>query len=206
MNNIDISTKDIDINFVSSMIPVFMNALYDEESLKSVSLEEIRDAFRLKQIQSKSWLIDKVKDIDRDLPLLVIGSWLGFTSLCLHKLGFSSIDEIDADPRLSRISNHVNRFNKKFQHFSHDVNELDLSKYKVIINTSCEHINDNTWYDNIIPGTKIILHSNNLLGYDHVNICQDLGEMIKKYPMKIYYSGSLDFQSYKRFMLVGEKY
>jgi hypothetical protein len=206
MNNIEtVEAKDIDINFVSSAIPTFMNALYDNESLKSVSLEEIRDAFRLKQIQSKSWLLDKVKEFDKDLPLLVVGSWLGFTSLCLHNLGFKNISETDPDFRLSRISNHVNRFNKEFCHYDTDINSLDLSKYKLIINTSCEHISNNTWYKNITLGTKLVLHSNNLLGYDHINTCQDVEEMINKYPMKLYYSGSLDFQNYKRFMLVGEK-
>lgn len=207
MSNIEnITAKDININFVSSAIPTFMNALYDNESLESVSLEEIRDAFRLKQIQSKSWLLNKVKDFDRDLPVLVVGSWLGFTSLCLYNLGFKNISETDPDIRLSKISNHVNRFNKNFCHYDIDINKLDTSKYKLIINTSCEHIINNIWYDNITAGTKLILHSNNLLGYDHVNICQDIEEMIDKYPMKLHYSGSLDFQNYKRFMLVGEKF
>jgi hypothetical protein len=201
-----LTATDIDINFVSSIIPIFMNALYDEQSLMSVTLEEIRDAFRLKQIQSKSWLLEKIKDNDKDSPLLVIGSWLGFTSLCLYKLGFKHIDETDPDKRLSRISNHVNRFNKEFRHYNEDVNNLDLTKYKIIINTSCEHIDNNSWYNNIPSGTKLFLHSNNLLGYDHVNICQNLEEMIDQYPMKLSYGGSLDFHNYKRFMLVGEKY
>jgi hypothetical protein len=206
MNKIEnITATDIDINFVSSIIPIFMNSLYDDQSLKSVSLEEIRDAFRLKQIQSKSWLLEKIKDFDKELPVLVVGSWLGFTSLCLYNIGFKNISETDPDERLSRIACHANRFNKKFQHYSEDVNNLDLSKYKLIINTSCEHIDNNSWYNKITPGTKVILHSNNLSGYGHVNTCQTLTEMIDQYPMNLHYSGSLDFYNYKRFMLVGEK-
>lgn len=206
MSNIEnLLGNQIDINFVSRIIPIFINGLYDEQSLNSVSLEEIRDAFRLNQIQSKSWLMEKVKNFDKEDSIIVVGSWLGFTSLCLFHLGFKNISETDPDSRLSRISNHINRFNKNFQHYSEDVNNIDLSKYNLVINTSCEHIDNNNWFDKLCPGTKLVLHSNNLPGYDHVNICDNIEEMKQMYPMNLSYSGTLTFKSYKRFMLIGEK-
>jgi hypothetical protein len=201
----NLTGEDIDISFVSTMIPLFMNSLYNTESFSSVNLEEIRDAFRLKQIQSKSWLIENTKDFDKNKSVLVIGSWLGFTSLCLHHAGFKKITETDPDVRLMPVATHLNRFCKNFQHLSEDINNIEISNYEIIINTSCEHIQDNSWFEKIRPGTKLILHSNNLIGYDHVNICEDVEEMIKKYPMKLSYSGCLDLKSYKRFMLIGEK-
>lgn len=197
--------KDIDVRFVSSQIPWVMNALYDKESFDSVSLEEIRDAFRLKQIQSKSWMMDKIKILDKTKPVLVIGSWLGFTSLCLRKLGFQNITETDPDARLNKLACHLNRHWPNFIHLNEDVNNIDISKYGIIVNTSCEHIADNTWYDRIVPGTKLVLHSNNLQGYDHVNTCENIHEMLLKYPMDVEYSGCLNLEQYTRFMLIGTK-
>jgi hypothetical protein len=198
----------IDIGFVSSQIPLVMNSLYNDSSFNTVDLREIRDAFRLKQIQSKSWLMDAVKNQNLNLnsKILVVGSWLGFTSLCLHKLGFSNITEIDPDSRLEKFANHLNRANKHFKHISDDVNNIDISEYHVVINTSCEHISNNTWFEKITNKTVMFLHSNNLEGYDHVNTCRDLPEMISKYPMELIYSGELDFTEWKRFMLVGKKF
>jgi hypothetical protein len=161
--------NNIDYTFVASQIPTVMNALYNEKAFESVSLQEIRDAFRVKQMQSKAWLLEQVDRFDRSSKVLVIGSWIGFTSLCLWKMGFTNITECDPDSRLETLACHLNRFNKDFKHFSSDVNSLSMQGYDLIINTSCEHIADNTWYSEIPSTTTVILHSNNLEGYDHVN-------------------------------------
>ena len=197
--------KDIDIRFVASQIPWVMNALYNDKALASVTLEEIRDAFRLKQMQSKAWMMSKVKDLDKSSKVLVVGSWLGFTSLCLRKLGFSDITETDPDSRLSALACHLNRHWDNFTHLSKDVNDIDIAQYDLIINTSCEHIADNSWYDRIPAGKILVLHSNNLPGYDHVNTCENIEEMIEKYSMDIKYAGCLDLEQYTRFMLIGHK-
>ena len=197
--------KDIDIRFVASQIPWVMNALYNEKAFAAVTFEEIRDAFRLKQMQSKAWMMSKVKDLDKSSRVLVVGSWIGFTSLCLRKLGFSNITETDPDTRLGAIACHLNRHWSDFTHLSDDINDLDLSNYDLIINTSCEHIADNSWYDRIPAGKILVLHSNNLPGYDHVNTCENIEEMKEKYPMDIQYAGCLDLEQYTRFMLIGNK-
>jgi hypothetical protein len=197
--------KDINYSIVARYIPDVMNVLYDKECFDAVSLEEIRDAFRIKQMQSKSWMMGKIKslDLDKTSNVLVIGSWLGFTSYCLNKLGFENITETDPDSRLEKVAKHLNRRNKKFVHLSEDVNNIDMSKFDLIINTSCEHIADNSWYDRIQQDAFVVLHSNNLEGYDHVNICKDVNEMITKYPMDLSYAGELYLEQYSRFMLAG---
>lgn len=198
-----IKADSIDYTFVASQIPSVMNALYNEQALASVDLKEIRDAFRIKQMQSKAWLLSEVDKFDRSSRVLIIGSWLGFTSFCLWKMGFKEITECDPDSRLETLSRHLNRFNKNFHHFSCDVNALSMQNYDLIINTSCEHIADNSWYSAIPANTHVILHSNNLEGYDHVNICNSLEEMKSKYPMDVHYEGELNLEQYTRFMLSG---
>ena len=196
----------IDYSFVAAQIPDVMNALYNERASKDITLEEIRDAFRIKQVTGKQWLLNHFGALvhNKNSKILVIGSWLGFTSLCLHKLGYSNVTEVDPDGRLEDFSKHLNRFNPEFTHITADVNDIDISIYDTIINTSCEHISDNTWFKRIKPDTMIFLHSNNLKGYDdHVNTCENVFEMASKYPMNIIFQGELDFDQWKRFMLIG---
>jgi len=197
--------NEVDYTFVASLIPDVMNALYNEDAAKDITLTEIRDAFRIKQMQSKAWLMNQIQsqNLDKNSRILVIGSWLGFTSWCLFKLGFKNITEIDVDSRLEKFAKHLNRFNKSFVHLSDDVNNIDTSNFDVVINTSCEHIDDNRWFLSIDKKSLVFLHSNNLPGYDHTNNCVDVEDMIKKYPLHLKYSGSLNFNDWQRFMLVG---
>lgn len=201
----NIQGKTVNYEFVTRYIPDVMNAMYNEQAAEPLSLFEIRDAFRVKQMQSKAWLLSQVRDLSKDKRILVIGSWIGFTSWCLYKLGFKYITEVDPDARLEQFAKHLNRHNADYRHITDDVNNLDLSQFDTIINTSCEHILDNSWFDKIPAGARVYLHSNNLEGYDHVNTCTDVGDMSKKYPLNFEFQGTLDFQDWKRFMLIGTK-
>lgn len=197
---------EINYDYVAANIPHALQSLYNEDILNSITLPEIRDAFRINQMQGKAWLLNEIQKYDRDSSILVIGSWMGFTSYCLYKLGFSDITETDPDTRFGHMSMNMNQGNKKFKHLNQDVNDLDLDRYNIIINTSCEHISDDTWFDRIIPGTKVALHSTNLKWHDHVNTVENLDEMKNKYNLNLSYSGELVFNpTYSRFMLVGTK-
>jgi hypothetical protein len=204
--NEKIEISNIDYSFAASLIPSVMNALYKDEVLKSTNLKEIRDAFRIKQLQSKTLLLDKLKKIvslsDR---ILVIGSWFGFTSYCLYNMGYQHITEVDIDDRLECFSNHLNRFNKNFNHITANINDIDTSKYDVIINTSCEHILENKWFDNISNNSLIFLQSTDYTNWDHINISNTLEDMVSKYPMDLIEKSTLDFNGYKRFTVVGRK-
>jgi hypothetical protein len=79
---------------------------------------------------------------------------------------------------------------------------------EVIINTSCEHIEDiNSWWKQIPNGTKVILQSNN--GFhipEHVacfNTLQDFANAMQL--SRIDYQGEKDLPEFKRFMLIGVK-
>lgn len=191
---------------ICSYIPHVVETLYNPNVLSSTTLTEIRDAFRPNQMQGKAWLLDNIQNIDRNSKVLVVGSWLGFTSYCLYKQGFNHITETDPDSRLELISRYINKENKALKHLNSDVNDLDVSGYDLIINTSCEHISDNTWFDKISPGTTVVLQSTNLKCVDHVNTVDSLIQMKMKYPLKLSYSDKLVFSpSFTRFMLIGQK-
>jgi hypothetical protein len=198
--------EDIKYDYVAAHIPQVMQSLYQPQILNSTTLVEIRDAFRINQMQGKAWLLENIKHIDRNVPVLVVGSWTGFTSYCLYKEGFTTIVETDIDIRLERMACTVNLPNNSFVHLNKDVNDMDLSRYGLIINTSCEHIEDNRWFDNVKPGTILALQSTNFKCPDHVNTVENLEEMKTKYPLNNTYADELVFnQVFSRFMVIGEK-
>jgi hypothetical protein len=203
-----IKNSDIDYTDIAVYIPDVMNAMYNEHAASVISVNELRDAFRIKMMQSKAWLIQKFieQNIDKNKTILVVGGWLGFTSWALFKNGYSNITEIDVDTRLHNFSKHLNRFNNSFNHIPVDVNDVDIKNYDVVINTSCEHILDNSWFVNIKHDAIMLLQSNNIDVPDHVNKCYTLAEMITKYPLELQYGGVLDYlDGTKRFMLIGKK-
>jgi hypothetical protein len=198
--------EEINYNSICAHIPHLIQSLYITDILNSTSLIEIRDAFRINQMQGKAWLLDNIKNVDRNTRVLVVGSWLGFTSYCLYKEGFKFITETDIDSRLEKMARHVNMSNDKFKHLNDDVNTLDFSNYGLIINTSCEHIEDNRWFDNVKSGTLLALQSTNFKCPDHVNTVNNLEEMQRKYPLKYSYVDDLVFNPmFSRYMVVGEK-
>jgi hypothetical protein len=76
----------------------------------------------------------------------------------------------------------------------------------MVINTSCEHM-DNNWFDTAGSNQLIVMQTNNKEEFDgHVNVCYTIKEMQEKYPLsKILYIGSLETPAYTRFMQIGYK-
>lgn len=202
--------KNTEINYanISLYIPDVMNAMFNEQAASVIDAKELRAAFRIKMMQSKAWLIQKFleQSIEKNRTILVIGGWLGFTSWVLFKNGYNNITEVDVDSRLHDFSKHLNRFNHSFKHMPVDVNEVDIKNYDIIINTSCEHIIDDSWFNNIKKDAIMILQSNNIDVPDHINKCNTLDEMTTKYPLELQYGGVLDYMDgTRRFMLIGKK-
>lgn len=202
-----IKSDSIDIQYVSQYIPDVINALYNPSVSESINLTIIRDAFRKKQIQSKQILFNNLLKYCNNLndKILVIGGWLGFISFVLFKAGYSNVTEIDKDPKVAIFSKHLNRFNNNFNHFTADINTFNTTHYDIIINTSCEHINDNSWYNNLKAGTKVFLQSTNLESYDHTNLVQTIDQMRKLYPSNEIEFGEIDCGSWSRFYISGIK-
>ena len=199
-------SKDVDYSRLCQYIPDVIQSLYVDEILKSVSLTEIRDAFRINQMQGKAWLLEQLKDVDRNSKVIVIGSWLGFTSYCLYKMGFKFITETDPDARLNHIARYVNSANSDFLHLQNDVNELDLSNYDLVISTSCEHIGDNRWFDSVRTGAIVALQSTNFKWHDHVNTVDSVDEFKNQFKLDYRYADEMIFNPmFTRYMIIGEK-
>lgn len=194
---------------VTKHIPGFLDTLYDAEAFNAIRKEELRDAFHTNQILSKTWFLEKflAKGMPKEVRILLIGSWLGFFTYVLRQYGYRNVHEVDSDLRMLGISP---KANPGVVHYTTDVNEFskrpEYQEYQLIINLSCEHIPDNTWFKNIKSETSIWLQSNDFVIPEHTNICISLEDMKQKYPIVIALEGELRLPIYNRYMLIGHKY
>lgn len=204
-----INVSDIDIDKFTKYIPQVMDSALNSRSAEILKHHELRDAFRTNMMASKSWLISKFLDLklDTSARILIVGGWLGFTSYVLFKNGYENVTEIDTDSRLEEFSINLNKDNTKFKHYVCDINEFDSTKFDVIINSSCEHIGDNSWFERDYDKKCIfILQSTNMDYIDHVNKSDSLEDMASKYKLNLIYSDVLsNLGKSSRFMLIGTK-
>ena len=82
--------------------------------------------------------------------------------------------------------------------------ELINIKPDWVINTSCEHM-DNNWFESADSNQLIIMQSNDSPDFDgHINTCNDIEHFKAKYPMsRIHFVGELKTPAYTRYMQIG---
>tara|TARA_B100000902_G_scaffold279545_1_gene265418 strand:+ start:1327 stop:2001 length:675 start_codon:yes stop_codon:yes gene_type:complete len=190
-----------------------------------------------RQQLSKDWLIEKLNSYkhpfrnkfkkDR-ISIMVLCSWYGLMAYKLiEKFKSNKIKRIhcvDYDPKAKRISNKLFRKiddeNLKngvltlIKHWERDIIDMPEKEFKdseILINTSCEHLNQQTIYDTIDKtetGTLIVLQSNNYHKIqEHINTVKDLQEFVSQYQSRLINIEMYekDFLEYKRFMILGLK-
>lgn len=172
------------------------------------------DSLSKGQLYSKVWLVDELSKFDfgvKEIHLLC--GWYGILAeMIFNSFPVYKIYSYDIDPSCSKIADEINInhvMNKgKFKSFTKDINTIDsIPEGAIVINTSCEHLSENTWFENIPDGNLIVLQSNNARQFkDHINCVENLEEMKNKYKMfHVLYSDSLNLVDYDRFMIIGVK-
>ena len=193
---------------------------------------DIAQSFDEKQIKSKEWLVEELfkvfhdrgeQTISKIKKINILGSWYGqiisqlITSRIIVKeefLGLEKFKELKKEDLLIKKSN-LNLYeiddetikigklyNPESRFINQDVTKIDFSGGdKLIINTSCEHMKPIK-----IKKCMVALQSNNYFTVeDHVNCVNNVEELIDQYNFyKIYYKGELNFEKYKRFMVIGK--
>lgn len=169
------------------------------------------------QIKSKLWLLNNIEPyIKERSKILIIGGWYGILSFMLFTKfnnrihSISNIDINDEHLRLSLRFNNSFQIDGRYFIINQDVNTFtNYEKYDLIINTSCEHIDD-IWYHNVPKNKLCILQSNNFKLETHINNVSSLEDMISKYYLSnLFFSDKISFiypdKSFDRFMLIGKK-
>ena len=205
-------------------------------NLQSVDVERVgNDAWSQGQLLSKNWLLDKLSDLDLDLGMIwTLCGWVGSLGLLMthrrNRSNYRAIRSFDIDDRCAILADTLNRpavrSGWRFKATTIDVNQITYDEFTyqtrkydgslqtvtdsadTIINTSCDHMGNNSiWWDKIPPGKLVILQNNNWHENDqHDNSVNNIDEFKSMYTMtELLYSGKLDCTLYTRFMLIGRK-
>ena len=170
---------------------------------------DLLDSFSPNQFLSKEKIIKLIRDqliLRTDSEIVIFGGWYGSILIPAFK-EVKRITLIDKDKDVISIAK-----NRLFNHYKNvdficdDVFNWapDSSRIKntdLIINTSCEHMSPVD-----IKKSIVAFQSNDYFSVDdHVNCVNNVEELINRYDFKeIYYKGELDFNRYKRFMVIGK--
>lgn len=187
----------------------YTNALYATPPESAPRYDEFRDMFSSGQIHSKNWLVKELgaySAILSDSNVLIVGAWFGTLGLLLkRKFPTASVTLLDLDPRCKIYTDNV-------MYGTPGINSVTCDMYKhtytesVVINTSCEHIENLPEWLSLLPrNTLVALQSNNFLeGSGHVNCVDSKEAFIENTKLEhVWYSGELTMPMYTRYMIIG---
>lgn len=172
------------------------------------------DAFWRGQLRSKEWLINCLDEhVHMGSSIDIHGGWVGVLASMLFQsnIPITNIRSIDIDPSCESVATMMNKKEEmagRFRAVTADMCTI-RSDADVIINTSCEHITQDSydlWLSGHPANSIIVLQSNNYNIPEHVRIAKDLDSFKEQSGLStILYEGELDLPLYKRFMLIGYK-
>ena len=221
-----------DKNALWRVLEKYTNSLF-VPALKKLQESNIdMDCFSRGQIQSKKWLVDKLKELDLNLGTVFIcaGWYATIIPMCSEAdIKFDKIRSFDIDDSVWKIAETFNQHlkdNWKFKAQTKDIMDInytvdvyttvkgngDIEECKdspdTIVNTSCEHIEKfDEWFAKIPKGKLVILQSNNFFEVEeHVNCVNDSLHFEQMAPLsKVYFAGELTLEKYTRYMRIGHK-
>lgn len=193
-----------------------------------------QDCLSWGQLRSKKWLLDELSKINLNFnEVLICAGWYGLLAHMLFtddRFRIKRICSVDLDPNTEKIADCMNFKwlvqNWRFKSVIKDINEIDYNNIcfditnddgetkpfyfmpDLIINTSCEHIQEfDKWIVSLPKNKLCVLQSNNyFVHHEHVNCVSSNYELEKKSKFtKIYFSGELKNHDYTRYMVIGEK-
>lgn len=184
------------------------------------------DSFSSSQYLSKLWLVQSLERIlptnyqsDKVYKIWLLAGWYGVTNLIIRtrdKIKVELVKSFDIDPDCANIAEKINETwvwrNWQFKAYTQDINQLtyDTECPDIIINTSLEHLDEDTWFDTIPSGTIVALQGSDLPHEDHNNVFLTLQHLKERYRLKeCWFEGLKLFQyddkSFQRFMIIGIK-
>ena len=192
------------MNYNQDTIDIFTNLKVITEKHPG-RLLDVLNCFNKNQYKCKKWLVDclnnyeyhfknKTKD---SIDIAVLGGWYGLTAKLLKN--YFAVKQI--------------RNIYSYEFVEMDIKDLEIAEksFSIIINTSCEHMEQEIINQTIAKAPKetlFVLQSNNYIEIDeHINCSASLQDFADKFKdnlknVKMY---ELDMEKYTRFMLIGAK-
>ncbi|HEV2510618.1 class I SAM-dependent methyltransferase [Bosea sp. (in: a-proteobacteria)] len=182
---------------------------------------DISIAFNPKQIASKRWLVETLAQVlpKPGGPVWVLGAWhgvLGAMLLADERLAIPQLVSLDIDPDcapIAEILNHRHVAAGCFRAQTADMMELDFERGEggwpgLVINTSCEHLDDVPgWISSLPAGLPLLLQSNDYFREpDHRSCVPSLDAFKAQAGLsELWFAGALPSKNYTRFMLIGRR-
>lgn len=184
------------------------------------------DSFSSGQIGSKIWLSDRLEEVLSQLTppvggykIWIYGGWYGLANFIIRvrdRIPVEFVRSIDRDPSCEPIADKINKFWEwqgwQFKAQTGDANGVAYIRDNphIVINSSIEHMDDHTWFNNIPEGTICALQVCDLPHEDHVAVITDLDEFKRQFPLKeVLYEGKITFNyptgDMSRLMIIGPK-
>lgn len=181
-------------------------------------------ALNKNQMASKMWLADTLLAAagPRFANIRILGGWVGVLgAVLLHDPRFSidRVESVDIDPGCAPVAFSLNATHARTGRFTaRTADMLDIDYESVasvhtpipdlVINTSCEHLQEFAqWYERIPSGQLLVLQSNDYYACDeHVNCVPDLAAFEAQSPMRdVLFAGERKMRRCVRFMRIGRK-
>jgi hypothetical protein len=181
---------------------------------------ELWIAFNHKQIASKRWLVEALAQTlpKPEGPVWVLGAWYGVLGAMLlddERLAIPEIVSLDIDPSCAAVAETLNRRHLgdgRFRTITRDMMALDFANEAVapglVINTSCEHLDDVPgWLASLPAGLPLLLQSNDYVREpDHRSCVTSLEAFQDQAGLsETWFAGALPSKNYTRFMLIGAR-
>jgi hypothetical protein len=175
------------------------------------------ESFWKGQINSKLWLIDNLASYVKpnENNIIIHGGWNGVLASLIFQssIRVRNLVSIDIDIECEEISKTINKLEEidgKFTAVTCNMAEYNYICFPdVVINTSCEHITQetyNVWLTKIPNNSLVVLQSNNYFELDeHIRCAKSLEEFEVQSNIKSLFKSELQLPKYKRFMLIGYK-
>lgn len=192
------------------------------------------EAYSYGQLESKKWLIEELQKVRGPQwgVVFTLAGWIGSLAQMIFdhpEIQVEKIRSFDIDADACKLAEKLNNpqvlAQWKFKAVCMDVSLMDYPTHyfvkrhdgsvvdlydnpDILINTSCEHIeNLQNWWSKIPSGTFVVLQSNNAFQIkDHINCISSLEEFKKQLPLvHLDYAGELVLADYTRYMMIGRK-
>jgi hypothetical protein len=190
--------------------------LEDIFALDESSGSGLDGSFTRDLVFSKLWLMRELAQIQPHVSTMyVLGSWYGNLALFLNRYPMVKVDHIvNVETNTERLDTGERMLDQagadNVEHMLKDANQLDyrqLGRDGAVINTSLIDIKGTDWFENIPPGTLVVMQARDQVDNEQFTGPADIAQ---KFPLdQVLYSGSLDLEDpeteYTRFMIIGRK-
>ena len=159
------------------------------------------------QVESKTWMVDKLKphlDLFENPSICVAAGWFGLSAHLLSKYTDKKVVSFDMDPFCEPIGR---KMFSDVKFVTADMRDYDISKFDIIVCTSCEHVSDEVLNDFLKrkkTASLVVLQSNNYYNITgHVNCKKSIDEFADSININIIEKHEKPFETFSRYMVIG---